>query len=88
MFVRQGLVLAGCGIGCGLLMALARDPVAQVVAFPCQSGGSGYVSAGVHRVVRRSLAGQLHSVEANGSRESGRRIAGGIRNMSTGQAGG
>ena len=33
MFVRQGLVLAGCGIGCGLLMALAATRLLKSLLF-------------------------------------------------------
>ena len=33
MFVRQGLVLAGCGIGCGLLMALGATRLLKSLLF-------------------------------------------------------
>ena len=54
------------------------DAVPEVVAFPCQSRGPDHVFAGVHRFVRSGLAGQLHTVKADSSSQSGGCIAGGI----------
>ncbi len=79
MFVRQGLVLAASGIGCGLLLAFAATRFLKSLLFHVSPSGSDHVFAGVHRFVRSGLAGQLHTVKADSCSQSGGCIAGGIR---------
>ena len=78
MFVRQGLVLAGSGIVCGLLLAFAATQFLKSLLFHVSPADPITYVAGVHCFVRRGLTGQLHAVKADGCRESGGCITCGI----------
>ena len=62
MFVRQGLVLAGCGIGCGLLLALAATRLIKSLLFHVSPGDpTTYVLACIALCAAATLASYIPS---------------------------
>jgi predicted permease len=62
MFVRQGLILAGCGIGCGLLLAFAATRLLKSLLFHVNPvDPMTYVSACVALCAAASLASYIPS---------------------------
>ena len=78
MFVRQGMLLAGSGVVCGLLMAAAATRLLRSLLFHVSPLDPVTYGCGVRGALRGSGAGELHSVATNCFGESGGGAAGGV----------